>query len=363
MGSIIRILVILYMLFTCDILFCDKSPVPFQKAFLKIQEISLRTEGLNIGQISKIKIDSYGNFVSLDIKGNQVLVFDKTGGFLRRIGTRGQGPGEFISLYSLYIDPSGEIFVPDFKPRRINRFDQNGRFIDSFIQGLHWPPHILVSDSKGDLYLGGLKLDPEGKSSGSWIHKYRRSGKHLISFYPPSGSPSQDWLQNIYPFFGFDIGPDDRIYAVQMHEYKISVYDVKGRLLRSFGEIPPHFKKLDPGIKVDWDKITQQSEMVAALTRASQSWTKIIQLDILPGPFLLMTLEMNKLVKGYDRKYALDILTLDGRARLSGIPTDFIYLGSDRKGFVYFLEYTDEDTSLNRDPSYRLGKYRVMVEN
>lgn len=359
-----KALVVLIILFTgVEGLFCGDGPVPFENAFLKIQDISLRTEGLNIGQISKIKVDSFGNLVSLDIKGNQVLVFNKTGDFVRRIGAQGQGPGEFISLYSLYIDPSGEIVIPDFKPRRINRFDKNCGFISSFIQGMHWPPHIIVSDSKGDLYLGGLKMDPEGKSPGTWIHKYRRNGQPLISFYPESGSKSQDWLQNIYPFFGFDIGPDDKIYAVQMHEYKISVYDIEGRLLKSFSESPSQFKNLDPGIKVDWDEIKSQSEMVAALTKASQSWTKIIQLDVLPGPFLLITMEMNNLVKGYERKYALDILFLDGRQRLVGIPTDFVYLCSDREGFVYFLEYSDEDTALNRDPRYRVGKYRVIVES
>src|SRR4030042_6622910 len=45
--------------------------------------------------VSYLVVDGEGKIFCLDIKDQKIKVFDKNGAFLRAIGKRGQGPGEF----------------------------------------------------------------------------------------------------------------------------------------------------------------------------------------------------------------------------------------------------------------------------
>lgn len=337
-----------------------ESSSPFGTIFEKLGQISIQTQGLEVGQIQKINVDHEGNLLLLDVKSVQLLAFNKTGQLAKSIGKRGQGPGEFNSLFGLHVDGNGNIYVSDLQARRINIFDKAGNYVSSFIHSAHWPPHLIKTDSVGNLFLGGLKEEPDGTAPGTWIHKYTREGKYLTSFYPRKDG--RDWLRNIYPFFGFDIDKEDMIYAVQMHEYDISVYDSSGNFIRSIGKSPPHFKRPDPKMRVDWTKFTTQSEMAEALTKISRSWTRIIQLDIVKDRYMFLLIEVNNLIKGFEKKYALDILDKTGHPVARGIQTDYKFLTSDNNGRAYFLEHTDEETALDRAPSYLIGIYNIRLD-
>ena len=58
----------------------------------------------------------------------EVRVFDKSGRFVRSIGRRGNGPGEFRNLSRLWFLPPDTIVVADYRPWRLQYFTTDGRF-------------------------------------------------------------------------------------------------------------------------------------------------------------------------------------------------------------------------------------------
>lgn len=86
-----------------------------------------------LGEISQVSIVD-GNIFVLDRNiAKTVFMFDKTGKFIRRIGGKGIGKGEYISPFEFSIDKSRHhIFVLDRQPRRILEYDYTtGNYINS----------------------------------------------------------------------------------------------------------------------------------------------------------------------------------------------------------------------------------------
>lgn len=77
-----------------------------------------------------LAVDRQGNIYVLDEGNNRIQVFDKKGQYLRTIGRKGQGPGEFRSPQNVFVnDKNGEVYVPDF--RSIEVFTSNGSYLKS----------------------------------------------------------------------------------------------------------------------------------------------------------------------------------------------------------------------------------------
>jgi len=336
--------------------------VLFDDIFEKNKEILIRTGKLEVGQLHLMRTDFYNNILFLDAKGRQLLLFDQEGKFIKRIGSKGQGPGEFVAPSGLGIDLEGNILVSDSQSRRINAYDKDGIFSTSFIiSGLHGPPNNICVDSKGNYYLGAFKIDPDKPQSGEglFINKYDSKGKYLKSFYPRN--TAQLWLLNIYPFPCFDLDAENNIYAAQMNAYEISVFDSEGTVLETIGEAPSYFKRPEPGIEIDYSKFKNQSELIKKLTELSKSWTKLLSIKVIENQYLLLELEMNNLVKGFDKKFTIDILDKRGRILAGGIQSDYKFLCTDKDGYLYFLIHTDEEVTI-KEPEYRIGKYKLKLD-
>jgi hypothetical protein len=85
-------------------------------------------------RVGDIQVDIEGNIYVLDTGNHRLQVFDKSGKYLRTIGKRGQGPGEFNTPTSLQLDDeTGNIFVKDNMLRKIIIFEKKGKYIDKDI--------------------------------------------------------------------------------------------------------------------------------------------------------------------------------------------------------------------------------------
>ena len=82
---------------------------------------------------------------------SNVLDFDKQGKFVYKIDKRGQGPGEYISLNDIAIDPKCEELNLLTALNGVFRFDLDGGFIDR-ITGYGNATYMAV-DSLGNMYL------------------------------------------------------------------------------------------------------------------------------------------------------------------------------------------------------------------
>lgn len=81
----------------------------------------------NIGQLEESKM--YYWIVS----DNLIYKFDKAGRFIKRIGSMGQGPEEYVSAKMIQpVEETQELFVMDYFGRKMNVYDFDGHFLRTF---------------------------------------------------------------------------------------------------------------------------------------------------------------------------------------------------------------------------------------
>lgn len=84
--------------------------------------------------VRKVAFDERGNLYVFDGTGGiggtlRVLVFDRSGNFVREFGSNGQGPGEFNSPTSYAVMRDGTTVVGDIGHRGYQLFDESGAFL------------------------------------------------------------------------------------------------------------------------------------------------------------------------------------------------------------------------------------------
>ena len=119
-----------------------------------------------------VAVAENGDFFVSDGYGNsRVVKFDRDGKYLLTWGRKGKGPGEFNLPHAVRIDSKGSVYVADRENRRIQVFDQNGKFLKQF-EGMS--PFGLFITPADEIYIADgrdnkiLKLTTEGKELASW---------------------------------------------------------------------------------------------------------------------------------------------------------------------------------------------------
>jgi DNA-binding beta-propeller fold protein YncE len=95
--------------------------------------------------------------------GDRIVKLAKDGTFIKSWGSdKGAGPGQVVGPHRLAIDSQGRLFVADRGNRRIQIFDQDGRFLDQWTQ--FGSPSGVWIDKHDTLYVavpgqdGGIKI-------------------------------------------------------------------------------------------------------------------------------------------------------------------------------------------------------------
>jgi hypothetical protein len=106
-------------------------------------------------EAGEIRIFRPGRFI-VNVQGNvyieddsdmSIKVFDPQGRYLRTIGRKGSGPGEFGRIADMAVLPDGRLLVTDFETRRTSLFGPDGRFLSSFQWKKFFSQVYLATDS------------------------------------------------------------------------------------------------------------------------------------------------------------------------------------------------------------------------
>jgi len=132
---------------------------------------SLEDENYSFYRIGGIAVDSQGNLFVVDSGNQRIQKFDKDGNYLQTIGRKGQGPGEFMRPFDIFLDQQGNIYLMEI--RKLHLFNPQGNFMKSFV-----PPTFImgfavgadrsiiaygfISSEKAQNF-GVMTLDTEGK--------------------------------------------------------------------------------------------------------------------------------------------------------------------------------------------------------
>jgi sugar lactone lactonase YvrE len=127
-------------------------------------------------------------FISDGYGGTRVAKFDKDGKFLMDWGgppkdPNNPGPNEFNTVHSIQISNDRKLYVVDRGHRRIQVFDENGKFLDMWKTGLRSSPyaHLITTDQSLWISDGGTNR----------IVKYDLNGHYLYGWGAPGGLPGQ----------------------------------------------------------------------------------------------------------------------------------------------------------------------------
>lgn len=203
---------------------------------------------------------SDGRIVVADESSGALKVFDPSGRFVRTVGQRGEGPGEFESPFLAGRIGSDTMLVVDPPLRRVSLLHADDGFLGSWLIPASLPPFFspLGSLEDGTVIvrqremfrfptapgghtlqdtLGAFSISPDGTGPEEFG---RFPGPELFLRVSPGGN--RGGLKAFGHQTRFAVG-SDRIYVGPLNRSEIEVYDAAGSLIRIF-------RLADPGVRV-----------------------------------------------------------------------------------------------------------------
>jgi len=95
---------------------------------------------------SNVAVDKDGNVYVTDTLNDRVEIFDADGNFINTFGKNGDGPGNFQRPKGIAIDTDGHIWVVDAAQDRVQVFDKDGRLLIYFGQHGEWPGMFMQAN-------------------------------------------------------------------------------------------------------------------------------------------------------------------------------------------------------------------------
>lgn len=188
-----------------------------------------------------------------------VYVFRPSGAFLRKVGRKGGGPGEYFEPFCAIEGPRGELIIYDSKLMRVTVFDSTGNFLRSFQTEL---PGISISV--------GMLLGPAGRivlheqlgypATPCTIWEYSLAGELMKCF----GRLSRESQVVRDRWIGQMEGPNVAYVGGYYFEndfasYLIRKYDAGGHLVAEFGVPPRGWRSL---ARADFSKMPPKTGTV-----------------------------------------------------------------------------------------------------
>lgn len=195
-----------------------------------------------------IHISENGNIYLTGAFIPYILVFNKNGEFLKKIGQEGRGPGEFSQPWFITTDLTGRLIVGDFEQRRVSIFDKEYNYSNGFTVS-HMILQLIVTDSSQIII---HDYDRAARISKASIYVFNYKGKLIKKF--GGATPGNLKLLNL-PFMSE--GPylllcNNILFEGEYPDYHIRKYNLKGNLLKEFGVSPKHW---DSVLNADLKKI------------------------------------------------------------------------------------------------------------
>lgn len=162
----------------------------------------------------------------VDAGAHEVRAYSKVGVFLRALGRKGQGPGEFDTPADLDAR-DGRLFVADKFNDRVQILDRAGKYLGGF--RIPFSPDQIRALDGGKIAVSHLPLGLNG--SEPMIHCYTEAGRLLWEGMPStsSGERTYDAFRNLLVMVG---GGRDDLYVVRKSDDNaIRRFDGTGRTL------------------------------------------------------------------------------------------------------------------------------------
>lgn len=189
----------------------------------------------------EIKCDSEGKVYVLDQKANNIKIFNSSGKFVRTIGRRGRGPGEFNAPHH-FTFAKDRLVIWDQGNYRICTISPEGKFLKSIkFRMLGAWPYKLRSLPNGDIIIERLKLSFSDKPQDFSLEIFSPDLKLKKVFhsekvwtYKYSQKARKSLPAPFYFYIYWDIAPDGKIVMGFSENNKIEYHEPFDGILSSF---------------------------------------------------------------------------------------------------------------------------------
>lgn len=221
---------------------------------------------LIVSRLFNFNVDDRGNiyFSEFTDSDRSIKMLDSEGNFVKIIGSKGQGPGEFLQSSTFGFLPNGNLIVLDYRNYRTAYFDKTGVFLRSHKWNRFRFNLFLAADS---VY---VSVDSEDGGKKRKVKLFSNSGQELLTFfdYLEQKRYKSEKVNTNIPFTPSSIIAGDiknlRLYHCTGETYNIDMYDLDGNLVRKITR-PYDLIPLTRELMDDyWQKIldTQSNERI-----------------------------------------------------------------------------------------------------
>jgi len=212
-----------------------KEPMYGEDVFVLEEELSIgeaegREENM-FQQARYIAVDELENIYILDRNAGDIKVFDGRGEYLRTIGRKGQGPGEFILPGQIFIQDRKELLVYDDGDRSFSYFTLDGDFIKS--KNISKAEALEVKiNSKGDFTFATMGYSKETGNITYRLDLYDKEVNFIKRLDSIPGTTDHRGRNLFPPLFSWAIDNNDNIVYGYQKEFELQIFNPEGRLTK-----------------------------------------------------------------------------------------------------------------------------------
>lgn len=202
-----------------DILITDSKQAVVYKYHYGDEHASILELDEGVEQPTGIIVDKLTDDIYIvDTKKHQIIVYDATGSFVRVIGKRGTGNGEFNYPTMVCWNSDGDLLVTDSLNFRVQVFTKNGHYLKQFgkvgdATGYQARPKGVASDYQNNIYVVDSLFHN--------VQIFNSEGRYLLSVGEQGQAPGQFWLPS-----GIHIDEKQKIYVADSYNQRVQVFQL-----------------------------------------------------------------------------------------------------------------------------------------
>jgi len=210
-------------------------------------------------QIRDIAVDNDGLIYVVEGRSAHIRVFDKNGKYIRTIGRKGQGPGEFQMPCYAQVISQNELMIHDYAAFRLTFFSLRGEYLRQKSTAETRIPFIpLKMPEKG--YLVVITAGAPPPTGGKQLRIYD-SDLELVKTIAIEERDMRKLFDIGKPTWYGDVSPSGKIVWGDSSEYVLQVLDQEGKLIKKI------VKEYDPVKIPEEDKEEYKKQFAVAIQR------------------------------------------------------------------------------------------------
>jgi sugar lactone lactonase YvrE len=178
-----------------SILFTDSKAAKIYEILPGNKKLKIFNDTLTLDQPTGIAYSAQRKEIwVVETKAHRIAILNEKGDLIRRIGKRGNAPGEFNYPTHIWIDKKGFAYITDALNFRIQVMDSEGKVVSVFGEagdgsGFMARPKGIATDSFGNIYVVDalFHVVQVFDIKGNFLYKFGNQGHANGEFWMPNG--------------------------------------------------------------------------------------------------------------------------------------------------------------------------------